>query len=461
MNINGEGARMFNNNRHLNIFEHYTQKGSLPIENNVSRGLAILLNQNNLALDRFIDYINAKCMDKKSACTVAKPQKLGDKEIGIQQQVTKIVQSYPNPKNIIGLTLTTSYPINMVENKYDDNNGLITDIVISCKDTLVIIEVKRNANNAMQQLKQQVKSVAAEVVKQGGNLPDTELLDGTWEEIISILQDVFSITSDNTDGILGHYLNHLENHYQQWFPVSLLTDISIERENEPAIDKRILSLMKNCCKNESDTEKYSGRYIIPLDYEFCTEAQINMDYESRRLMITIWCGDTKWQGHYLLNKTENDLAWVFDNMLTVDGSKLELLTEPYLRLAHFQSTVISEYFDIEYYRKQFGRDKDKCISLYNNITREWKRSEWSDFISLLSNEYKGLINMNDFYSNFQSNFENSNRSYVHVSFGYETTAYLPMDVITKYEKGNSTLRDNDRLANFINKVIEELIRKII
>jgi hypothetical protein len=32
---------MFNNNLHLNIFEHYTQKGSLPVENNVSRGLAI------------------------------------------------------------------------------------------------------------------------------------------------------------------------------------------------------------------------------------------------------------------------------------------------------------------------------------------------------------------------------------------------------------------------------------
>lgn len=95
---------MFNNNRHLNIFEHYTQKGSLPIENNVSRGLVIILNQNSLVLDRLIDNINAKCSDKKSTCTVPKPQKLSDKEI---------VQSYPNPQNIVGLTLTTSFPINI------------------------------------------------------------------------------------------------------------------------------------------------------------------------------------------------------------------------------------------------------------------------------------------------------------------------------------------------------------
>ncbi len=452
---------MFNNNRHLNIFENYTQKGTLPIENNVSRGLAILLNQNSLVLDRLIDYINAKCMDKKSSCSVPKPQKLSDKEIGIQQQITKIVQSYPNPQNIIGMTLTTSSPINMVENKYDDNNGLITDIVISCKDSLVVIEVKRNANDARLQLKQQVKSIAAEVVRQGGNLPDTELVDGTWEDIISTLQDVYNISGSNEDSILGHYLSHLENHYQQWFPISLLTDILIDRENESAIDKRILSLIKNCCENESDAEKYSGRYIIPLGYDFCTEAQLSMDYESQRLMITIWSGDTKWQGYCLFNKTVNDLSWVYENSLTVDGINLDLQTEPYLRLAHFQSTIIAEYFDMAYYQKHFGVSKEKCMDLYNDITHEWKKSDWSQFKAILKGKYKDLIDMSSFDSDFKTSFENSNRSYAHVSFGYETTVYLPLDVISKYEKNNSTLRGNDKLASLISKVIDELMKKMV
>ena len=450
---------MFNNNRHLNIFEHYTQKGALPIENNLSRGLAILLNQDSLVLDRLIDYINAKCIDKKSICNVPKPQKPDDKDIGIQQQVTKIVQSYPNPKNIVGMTLTTSSPISMAENKYDDNNGLITDIVISCKDTLVVIEVKRNANDARLQLKQQVKSIAAEVVRQGGNLPDTELLDGTWEDIISILQDVYNISASNENSILGHYLRHLENHYPQWFPISLLTDVPIDRENETAIEKRILSLIKNCCEKDSDAEKYSGRYIIPLNYDFCTEAQLSMDYESKRLMVTIWSGDTKWQGYCLFNKTTNDLSWIYENSLTIDGTKLDLLTKPYLRLAHFQSTIIVEYFNKDFYQKHFGVSKDKCIELYNDITKEWKKPDWPQLKSLLKGKYKGLIDMNSFEPNFKNKFENSNRSYAHVSFGYETTVYLSMDVISKYEKKNSTLRDNDKLASFITMVIDQLMKK--
>jgi hypothetical protein len=39
-------------------------------------------------------------LQEKLSCMVPKPQRLSDKEIGIQQQITKIVQSYPNPHNI-------------------------------------------------------------------------------------------------------------------------------------------------------------------------------------------------------------------------------------------------------------------------------------------------------------------------------------------------------------------------
>jgi|GEM_PF-3402555 len=52
---------MFNNNQHLNIFEHYSQANALPIGNNISRGLAIILSENPLVFDRFIGYINSNC----------------------------------------------------------------------------------------------------------------------------------------------------------------------------------------------------------------------------------------------------------------------------------------------------------------------------------------------------------------------------------------------------------------
>lgn len=446
------------NNRHLNIFEHYTQMGSLPIENNISRGLAILFNENNLVLDRFIDFINLKCLEKKLYNLIPKPQSKYDKDIGIQQQITKIVASYPNPDKIVGITLTTDSPINMLENKKDDNNNLITDIVIRCKDTLIIIEVKRNAIDARLQLKQQVNSIISEVVKKGGNVPDRELLDGTWEEIIVLLQEVYSLQGNNKDSILGHYLEHLEYNYQEWFPISLLTDIEINSENEVAINRRILTIIQNCCENENDEKKYFGRYMIPLNYEFTSEAQVSMNYDTNSLMVTIWAGDTKWQGNCLLKKTRNDLSWIYNEDLVVDDNKLEIVTRPYLRLAHFQRSIVIEYFDKGYYKNKFGSSKDKSIELYNDISREWKRHEWDELKEILESKYNGLINNNNFNISFKDNFEDSNRSYVHVSFGYESTIYIPLEIAKKYEK--SIIKSNDNLSKFITDIISEHISYI-
>ncbi|CAH1205413.1 hypothetical protein PAECIP111893_02343 [Paenibacillus plantiphilus] len=451
---------MFNNNRHLNIFEHYTQKGALPIENNISSGLAILLNENHLFLDRFIDYVNAKCQEKKSGCIVPKPQKQEDKEIGIQQQISKIVDSYPDPQTVIGITLTTAAPVDIIENKKDNNHQLITDIVISCKDTLVVIEVKRNASDARMQLKQQVDSIISVVERKGGNVPDRELLDGSWEEVIAVLQDVHSLTGSNHNTILAHYISHLENNYQAWFPVARLSDLEITKANEAAIDKRILKLTQNCCENDDDTMKYAGRIIVPLDCDFASEAQIAMDYDSKRLMITIWSGDTKWQGDCLLNKTINDFSWIYADSLTVEGHALDLVTEPYLRLAHFQSSIFHEYFLMDYYEQHYGSSKDQCRDLFRNITKQWKRHNWDELKQLFKTTYSGLIDVSSFDASFANHFEDSNRSYAQVSFGYETTAYIPLDVFNKFEKMSSTSRDGDRLAAFISKAVQQLIDTI-
>ena len=41
-------------NRHLNIFEYYEQKDTLPIENNHTRNLAIVLISSDLLRDKFL-----------------------------------------------------------------------------------------------------------------------------------------------------------------------------------------------------------------------------------------------------------------------------------------------------------------------------------------------------------------------------------------------------------------------
>lgn len=228
---------MFNNNRHLNIFEHYTQSNALPIENNVSRGLAIVMQENPLLLDRFLDYINASCT---AGISVQKHGKAEEIDIGIQQTITKIVDAYPNSKLIIGMTLTTEKHVKWTERKEKPGDTLITDIVIQCKDSLIVIEVKRNAADARAQVQAQVESILAEMKKRDEDAPFVDYVNGSWEEIIDLLSQVYSITGKDEDSVLGHYLKHLEHRYGQWFPVSLLSELAITPENQTQINKRLL-----------------------------------------------------------------------------------------------------------------------------------------------------------------------------------------------------------------------------
>ena len=49
---------------------------------------------------------------------------------------------------------------------------------------------------------------------------------------------------------------------------------------------------------------------------------------------------------------------------------------------------------------------------------------------------------------------------MHVSFGYETSIYIPSSVIYKYEKNSSTLKGKDKLAEFISNIIDQIMNKI-
>lgn len=449
---------VFNNNRHLNIFEHYSQANALPIENNVSRGLAIVMSENALFLDRFIDLINSNC---NVGTHVQKHSNAEDIDIGIQQSITKIVDAYSSPKLIIGVTLTTEKHVEWSEDTIKPGETLITDIVIQCKDTLIVIEVKRNTTDARTQVQAQVESLIHEIEKRNETTPAVEYINGNWEDVIELLQQVYNITGKYESSILGHYLKHLENRYGQWFPVALLSDITISPENRILIEKRLLKIIQNCCQNEDDEKKYTGRYIIPLDYNFLTEAQVDMDYDKKSLMVTMWAGDTKWQGYNLYKTTKNDLSWINENEIIVDGIKLESMVEPYLRLAHFQSTIFAPNIDNRYYDLHFGTDKDKCLALWSDITKEWKRPTWGELQKKLLTQYKGLIDKDEFEQGFTSKFENTNRGYVHVSFGYKVTTYIPEKTFRQLERKGGSEKQDDRLALFINRVIYTIVDKIV
>ena len=89
-------------NEHMNVFMPYA-KGT-RIENNVSRILAIALDENMLLLDRFIDIIN-KNLASHGEELISKPESPEDFTVEIQQTASDIAGNFDGMRRIIPVTL--------------------------------------------------------------------------------------------------------------------------------------------------------------------------------------------------------------------------------------------------------------------------------------------------------------------------------------------------------------------
>ena len=114
----------------MNLFEHYSQEGCLPIENNISRILARILNENVYIFSSFINKINEK--SNTSLGTVETKY-----NVDFQRTVKDInVDCY---NKVVGVALTAIELQEECSNE-EVNENLITDIIIeNFNDTLIII----------------------------------------------------------------------------------------------------------------------------------------------------------------------------------------------------------------------------------------------------------------------------------------------------------------------------------
>ena len=90
-------------NDHMNAFKPY-EDGKLK-EDNVSRVLAIVLDENRLAFDRFTDLLNAQLSSEKQKL-ISKPSAKEDFSVDIQRNVSDIAGQPEGVSRIIPVTLT-------------------------------------------------------------------------------------------------------------------------------------------------------------------------------------------------------------------------------------------------------------------------------------------------------------------------------------------------------------------
>lgn len=444
-------------NDHMNVFMPYSQGD--PIENNLSRGLAILLNENQFLLDRFIDMVNAKLYEKKCDF-VAKPNNPEGFEVNIQQSVENLANS-EGIRYVVPITLTPEEAVD--EENCGGAEKPITDISLMCGNNniadLLIIEVKRNGNSAHAQVNHQAESI----IKYGLDAKVMPVvIHLKWQDIIQVLQDVHSLQKHNRDSILDDYLDYLTKFCPSWFPVQPFGE-------NVDMWKRIHTLAKNCAEimTEDGSQVSTGEtnfsykvinsslgymrefHLVP--YSKNDEKTIE---EVDHLSIEIWPGNNNSQSRFLFSSsTINDnMSWTRETSIEADGREFEMYVTPYLKFAHIMGKWAGEAtpsLDV------FGTDKNIIRSKFVDVlTGRWDRESWPKLKKILSE--KGIS------ASFMKDIEESGRNFVDVSVGYYISIAVPLSVLVGLDSHNtqSITAKNDEAARLVADIICNLRKKI-
>ena len=377
-------------NRHLNIFEYYNQKEALPIENNHTRNLAIVLDSSELLIDRFWDFVNQKTPTIK----IVKPVEVVDWDIDIQQKIADLANEEGEVSKIIGITLTTKNNI-FGNYEYEDNSKNIADMVINCKDILIIIEVKKNGVDASDQLTKQVK----EYIKVRKDLDHgfeytSEKISVTWEEIIEIIEAVDNLQNRN-EYIVAHYIEHMKMRCPSFFPVQCFNKLD-SNYISANIEKRIELFARNYQENEygeintRDKSKTPIHWIKLSDKPYIKELAY-VDYSSN-LSLVYYPGNNKGQGWHLY-KNKSGLSILNHPPININGLELDYEISANLKI----SNAWGKYkFDVDVNSIK----KEKLKVIFKTICGKKKSSDNIDFINKLK-----LFTEVD-YQSFERNFIN-------------------------------------------------------
>jgi hypothetical protein len=187
---------------------------TMPHTRNISRGLAILLNEDPLLLDRFIDLTNEKLRAGHNTNLIPKPTTPAEREISFHQPISHFADPENSPLRIVGLTLTLP---RADEDKDPENSATVAtaDIAAHFGDNLVLVETSTDGVNAGEQVAEQARNIVRALARHGETrLPEIVApLNVTWEEMLDTLEDVYRLQGENKHSTLGHYLRYLELYY--------------------------------------------------------------------------------------------------------------------------------------------------------------------------------------------------------------------------------------------------------
>lgn len=428
------------NNEHLNIFHHYSQNGSIPIENNISRGLAILFQEYPALLIMFLDKIQHQVEYYQEALNLD-----GVYSVNFQKRIS----DFSCPENIVGVSLTVAEGLDETWNEIDSKNTTadpITDISIEFNDTIVIIEVKRTTEDCNAQLKEQMKRLKSD--------SNSKMWDAhfTWTDIIKLIEN-YRLILNKDERILDDYYSHICSCFPSWCPVRNLSEIS---KYDILAQKKRLSMLVN--KYNKDNNLQSAQYIdLTNAFDSASELHVWVDEnetkETQAINFGIWpCSTRNQYNQFLSNSSFEFLKGLNDSTNDIKNSVCI-----FIRLYNtFGSSIYSIVLD-----ENKIASKEEYEAFCKSIMGKWGRNKdsnkWDKFYEIVTeSDYISEESKQKFEEYYKDIRDHSNMNYFNAILSIEIIGRISYEKAQEYDKNNSFSKLIKDHIDYLQKEIEDL-----
>ncbi|MBQ6162953.1 MAG: hypothetical protein IJK23_00625 [Clostridia bacterium] len=468
---------------HMNLFNSYTQKGSMPIENNISRGLAILFRENRSFLLLFLQELNNKQYNNKKEQNAKDNAPTNAIQIDFPYDTYEVgfqtpADEFDIASKVIGVTLTSEDLPDYTEglSNKDDNGSIegrkITDIAVAYDDTLIIIEVKRNNTDCRDQVSEQIDKY-----KQTVNCSEeiiSTVVELTWPDIVRLLGRDIRL-NHGSDLLSNDYRDFLLSYYPKWARSEHLSLLDPSQEEE--IQARLKTLQNlfvnyhnknNGKEDENEDEFYINKNDIIIDNLYYYVRLVRFGFTERMLSgeskkqpyvtINMWPGDTITQSNSLRWRINKSFVNKRHQFVEIESIKADIEIWPYLKFSYYRSEGQVWLSQKEMENNQI----DTWLSMAEKINKKIKKEAWEKDLKSVILQNRSMfdpIELESFQKQFNTVFEEPGRAEANVSCGFAITVSFPYESIKKLDSKNASDKAFPELIDeTIKRITSSLIR---
>lgn len=418
-------------NTHLNVFKTYAKtERQYQLENDLTRSLAICLQEDSLFFHQFLTEIIGKTTFYNQL--FESPNSDIQLLIDIQKSTSKLETDI---EHIFAISLSESEISDFWSQTHNQEYDPICDIIIVINDILFIIEAKRDNVNCTSQLYNQVLNFVKNVTDE--NVDSLELekhkdlvtpVDLNWRKLMTIAIQVlnFENATKSVNRFLSDFVELVRNHNYSWLPEPSISALKPDENHN--ISRRIKSVIEELSKNLDIVKlNYDDRLGLEFPHSWANELLFSINNVGD-LVVSLYPGNTKGQGYDLFKNTPE-----FSSELDICGGKYPIIYYYHIKFTSFQKYFTGLNFD----ESKLKRDKFLyTVDNFHRYTGRKKRDSWNEIEKLFDNyldfDWKNECKWNDLIIN-------SGKSQFDISFGYAIELVFPFNTLRELDKNQNDL----------------------